>query len=251
MEKLTVIIPVYNEVDTVEAALLSVDFADHILIVDSHSTDGTIELAGKYTDVILKRSFDSHSSQKNWAIEQAETEWILILDADERVTPGLKQEILQILANPPSEISGFWIYRDNHFMGKKVNYSGWQNDKVLRLFKKSECRYNTKRVHEEIVTEGKVAFLQNRIEHYTYKSLDNYIAKLNRYAYWQALDYDGQTNRLTPYHFVVKPGWRFFKHYVIQQGFRDGVVGFTISFLQSYAILMRYIKLWLYRRGQK
>lgn len=251
MEKITAIIPVFNEEHNIEEALKSVAFADEILIVDSFSTDRTVSIAKKFTDKILQRKFDYPASQKNWAIPQASHEWILLLDADERVTPQLKEKIQTILQNPPQDIAGYWIYRKNHFMGKHVRYSGWQNDKVVRLFRKSMCKYEDKMVHEEIQTDGKLGFISERLYHNTYVSLDNYIAKLNRYAYWQARDYDKRTNLLTPYHFFIKPLWRFFKHFVIQQGFRDGVVGFTISFLQSYALLMRYIKLWLYRRGQK
>lgn len=251
MEKLSVIIPVYNEEDNIEEVLASVDFADEIIVVDSYSTDRTLELAEKKAPTILKRKFDYPASQKNWAIPQASHEWILLVDADERVTPQLQLEIIDVLQNPPDDLVGFWIYRRNHFMGKRVRYSGWQNDKVIRLFKKSYCRYEDKMVHEEIIAEGKLGYLKNRLYHNTYRSLDNYLAKLNQYAYWQARDYDKHTYKLNGYHLFIKPAWRFFKHYIIQQGFRDGMVGFIISSLQSYAIFMRYIKLWLYRRGQK
>ncbi|MAZ26233.1 MAG: glycosyl transferase family 2 [Cytophagaceae bacterium] len=251
MEKLSVIIPVYNEAHNIEQALQTVTFADEIIVVDSFSSDDTLAVAKKYPVKILQRAFNYPASQKNWVIPQASHEWILLLDADERVTPALQEEIIETLKNPPENTVAFWIYRMNHFMGKRVKYSGMQNDKVIRLFKKSHCRYEDKMVHEEIETQGKVGFLKNRLLHNTYKNLDDYIAKLNRYAYWQARDYDKHTNRLNAFHFFVKPPWRFFKHFVIQQGFRDGVVGFTISFLAGYATALRYIKLWLYRRGQK
>ena len=136
-------------------------------------------------------------------------------------------------------------------MGSHIRYSGWQNDKVVRLFKKSLCRYEDKQVHEEILAQGRLYYLEHRLLHNTYINLDAYISKLNRYAYLQALDYDVTTNRLNPFHFFIKPCWRFFKHYFLQQGFRDGVPGFVISFLASYSIVMRYTKLWLYRRGER
>ena len=251
MKKLTVIITVFNESHNIEGVLESANFADEIIVVDSFSTDDTLLKAKKYTDLILQRKYEYPASQKNWAIPQAGNEWILLLDADERVTPELKSEILKILENPPSGIAGFWIYRNNHFMGKQVRFSGWQHDKVIRLFKRDECVYEDKMVHEELTSNGEIGFLKNKLYHNTYVNLDNYIQKLNRYAYWQALDYDKHTNRLNAFHFIIKPVWRFFKHYILQQGFRDGVVGLTISVLQSYALFMRYVKLWLYRRGQK
>lgn len=251
MIKLTAIIPTGNEEHNIRGVLESVSFADEIMVVDSYSTDNTVAIAKEYTSFILQREYQYSASQKNWAIPQANNEWILLVDADERVTPELRDEIISILKNPPADNTvGFWIYRMNHFMGERVKYSGWQNDKVIRLFKKSKCLYEDKMVHSEIKANGKIKFLKNKFDHNTYTTLGNHIKKLNRYASWQAKDYDEKTGKLTPYHFIIKPFWGFFKHYFLQQGFRDGVVGLTIGFMQSYAIFMRYVKLWLLRRGR-
>ena len=134
-------------------------------------------------------------------------------------------------------------------MGRRVKYSGWQGDKVIRLFKKT-CRYENKHVHAEIISEDKnIAFLKNKIEHNTYTTIDNYIKKLNRYAKWQAKDYDDKIGKIMPHHLIVKPLFRFIMHYIVKLGFLDGVPGLTISILQAYAVGMRYIKLWLLRRG--
>ena len=136
-------------------------------------------------------------------------------------------------------------------MGKRVRFSGWQNDKVIRLFKKAKCQYEDKMVHAEIIADGKVGYLRHKFYHNTYTTIDSHIKKLNRYAAWQARDYDKKTNKLTPYHFIIKPVWGFFKHYFLQMGFRDGIPGILISYLHAYAIILRYAKLWLYRRGLK
>jgi hypothetical protein len=175
------------------------------------------------------------------------------VDADERITTALEHEIKDVLKANPSEKEeiGYWIGRKNHFMGKHVKHSGWKNDKVIRLFRKSKCRYEDKRVHSEIIADGKVGRLNNKFYHNTYTSLDKHIDKINRYAWWQARDYDTKVNRLTGYHFLVKPAWSFFKHFVVQGGFRDGAVGATVSYIQSYAVFMRYAKLWLLRRNRK
>ncbi|HET8885329.1 MAG TPA: glycosyltransferase family 2 protein [Salinimicrobium sp.] len=250
MEKLTAIIPTGNEAHNIEEVLESVSFADEIIVVDSFSTDETVALAEKYSPKILQREYKNSASQKNWTIPQAQHEWILLVDADERVTPELREEILQILKNPPQEFVGYWIYRNNHFMGQKVHYSGWKNDKVIRLFRKSKCRYEKKMVHAEIIADGKVGKLKNRLYHNTYVTLDKYIEKKNRYAAWQAKDYEKKTGKISIFHVVIKPFYGFIKHYFIQSGFRDGMVGFTISYIQAYAIFMRYAKLWLLRRGR-
>lgn len=251
MQKLTAIIPTRNEIANIKEVIASVSFADEILVVDSFSTDGTYDKAKELATKVIRREYEYSASQKNWAIPQAEHQWILLLDADERVTPELEQEIKGILQNPTEDTVAYWIGRANHFMGKRVNYSGWRNDKVIRLFKRDFCKYEDKHVHAEIIADGKVGRLKNKFHHNTYVTLDKFIEKLNRYATWQAKDYDKKTGLLTPYHFVIKPFWGFFKHYVIQSGFRDGVVGLTISYLQGYAVFMRYAKLWLLRKNRK
>lgn len=251
MEKLTAIIPVGNEIHNIEEVIASVDFADEILVVDSFSSDGTYEKAQKKATKVIQREFNYPASQKNWAIPQAKYEWILLVDADERVTPELKAEIIEILKNPNPSIVAYWIGRMNHFMGERVHYSGWRNDKVIRLFKRDFCKYEDKYVHEEIIANGNVGTLKNKFYHNTYTTFDNYIEKLNRYAWWQAKDYDKKTGSITPYHLVIKPFWGFFKHYVIQSGFRDGFVGFAIGYLQAYAVFMRYVKLWLLRKKRR
>ncbi|HET8838658.1 MAG TPA: glycosyltransferase family 2 protein [Flavobacteriaceae bacterium] len=251
MEKLTAIIPTGNEVHNIEDVIASVDFADEILVVDSFSTDGTFEKAKQLATKVLQREFEYPASQKNWAIPQAKHDWVLLLDADERVTPELRDEIQKTLQSPPENIVGFWIGRVNHFMGQRVHYSGWRNDAVIRLFKKADCRYENKHVHEEIITNGKLGHLKGKLYHNTYVSFDQYMAKMDRYATWQALDYDKKTGKLTAYHFVLKPFWGFFKHYVVQSGFRDGVVGLTIGYVQGYTVFMRYVKLWLLRKNRK
>ena len=251
MEKITAIIPVGNEIHNIEAAIASVNFADEIIVVDSFSTDGTFQKAKATGVKVLQREFDYPAAQKNWAIPQASHEWIFLLDADERVTEVLKHEIQEFLKNPPKDGPvGYWIGRMNHFMGKRVQYSGWRNDKVIRLFKRDFCAYEDKHVHEEIIANGTLGNLKQKLYHNTYVSLDHYMDKMNRYASWQAKDYDKKTGMLTPYHFVIKPFWGFFKHYIVQSGFRDGVVGLTIGYIQAYVVFMRYAKLWLLRRGK-
>lgn len=251
MTKLTAIIPVGNEIHNIEAVIASVNFADEILVVDSYSTDGTYEKATELATKVIRREFQYPASQKNWAIPQAKHKWILLVDADERVTPELKSEIIKILKKPEKDIVAYWIGRTNYFMGKRVNYSGWRNDIVIRLFKKDFCRYEDKHVHEEIIADGTVGKLRYKLDHDTYTTFNKYVEKMNRYATWQAKDYDAKTGKLTPYHFFIKPFWGVFKHYIIQSGFRDGVVGIIISYMQGYRIFMRYVKLWLLRKGKE
>mgnify|MGYP001043076601 CR=1 FL=1 len=237
--KLSAIIPTGNEEHNIVNAIKSVDFADEIIIVDSFSKDNTIKLATKLADTILQREYINSASQKNWAIPQAKFEWIFLIDADERVPLDLKEEILEVLSSE-NNFSGFWIKRQNYFMGKKIRFSGWRGDKVIRLFKRDKCKYEEKNVHAEIISEGKIGMLKNKLIHNTFTSKEAYIDKLRRYARWQAKDYDRITNKITVYHTQVKPIIRFIKHYFLQLGILDGYVGFIISFYQAKAVKMRY-----------
>ena len=133
--KITAIIPTLNEETHIADAIDSVSFADEVIVIDSFSTDGTIEIAREKNVRILQRKFDDFSSQKNFAIEQATHDWIYILDADERVTSKLRDEILERVKQP-GDFVGFYVYRTFYFIGRKLNYSGWQRDKVIRLFSK-------------------------------------------------------------------------------------------------------------------
>ncbi len=250
MKQLTAIILTKNEIHNIESVIASVQFADEIIVVDSFSTDGTFEKAQSLHTTVVQRKFTYHAEQKNWIIPQAKHDWVLIVDADERVTPELQTEITEILSTKQKHVA-FWIGRMNHFMGKRVHYSGWRNDKVIRLFQRDLCLYNNKLVHEEIIAQGSVGHLKNKLYHNTYTTMDAYIEKMNGYAIKQAEEYDKKTGKLTPYHFVLKPFWGFFKHYIVQSGFRDGVVGLTIGFIQGYVVYMRYVKLWLLRRNLK
>lgn len=250
MEKLTAIIPTGNEAHNIEAVLESVSFADEIMVVDSYSTDNTVELARKYTDFIIQREYEYSASQKNWAIPQATHEWILLVDADERIPTELREEIQNILKNPGKEV-GYWIYRDNLFMGRRLKDSGIKGDKCIRLFRKSLCKYEDKHVHAEIIAQGEVGSLRNRMLHDTYVDIDRFYAKMNRYATWQAEDYDKKTKHINFFHLCIKPCFRFLKHYIIGKGFLDGFEGYAYACSQHYAVKMRYIKLKMLRKGIK
>ena len=247
MTKITAVIPTLNEEIYIEEAIKSVHFADEIIVIDSFSTDKTIELAKKYDVKILQRVFDDFSSQKNYAINLATHNWIYILDADERLTPLLEKEILEAVKHPNKYV-GFYVRRTFYFMGKKIKYSGWQRDKVIRLFKKENCKYNGSPVHERIDSKGEIGFLKHKLEHYSYRSYDHYISKMNHYSALRAKQLSEQGKKVTLFHILIKPPTRFVIHYFIRLGFLDGFEGFIIAKTQAYGVLTRYVKLWLVNR---
>ncbi len=249
-QKLTAIIPTGNEEHNIEAAIRSVNFADEVIVVDSFSTDRTVELARQFDVRLLQREYGYSASQKNWAIPQATHEWILLLDADERVTPELQEEVEKILSSEKPK-DAYWIYRQNHLMGRKLNYSGWQGDKVIRLFRKSKCYYEDKHVHAEIIVNGTVGYLKNKLQHYTYKSLEHMLFKADRYTSWGAYDRVDKVKKVGMFHLLVKPAFTFFKKYFLQLGVLDGKVGFILAAHSSYYIFLRSLKLWRIHEGEK
>jgi len=248
--KITAIIPTLNEEIHIEAAIKSVRFADEIIVIDSFSTDKTVELAKKHQVHLIQRVFDDFSTQKNFAIDKAKHEWIYVLDADERVTPKLEKEILEAVKKPKNFV-GFYVYRTFYFMGKKIKYGGAQRDKVARLFLKKHCEYNGNLVHEVITANGKLGYLKHKLDHFSYRNFDHFISKLNHYAALRAKRLNAEGKKVTFFHLLIKPPARFVIHYIIRLGFLDGFAGFVIAKTQAYGVLARYIKLRLLNKGIK
>lgn len=225
----------------IEACLASVQLAQEIIVVDSFSTDNTPQLAQKFTDKVWQRAYQGPAEQKNWAIPQASHDWVLLLDADERVSPELWQAIGQIVAQNP-DVDAYHIPRKSQFMGRWIKYSGWQNDSVIRLIRRDKCRYNAVQVHEEIDTTGlRVGRLVPKLEHYTYKNLSHFLEKQRRYAEWSARDKIATTGRIGLFHLLLKPTFRFFSHYVLKLGILDGRQGFIISAIMGWSVFLRYL----------
>ena len=237
---ISVVITTFNEAQNIEAALKSVSWADEKIVVDSFSTDETVALASADGATVFQRAYKSPSDQKNWAIAKAQHEWVFILDADERATPDLSDEIRQTVGQSEAK-EAYWIQRESWFMGRKIRFSGWQGDKVVRLIRRDVCRYDEKKVHEEIeISNLRVGQLKGKLEHFTFKNLTHFIQKTERYAVWSAQDYSKKTPRVTFFHLFVKPYFRFFKHFILKRGFLDGKAGFVISVLAAWGVFLRY-----------
>lgn len=254
MEKITAIIPTFNEEIHIKQAIESVLWCDEVIVVDSFSTDKTVEIVKSFPQVkLLQREFKYHADQKNWTIPQASHPWIFVLDADERPTPELVNEIKKIISSPTA-YAGFWIYRVNHFMGKLIKYSGWQSDKVIRLFKRDECRYKDVFVHEEITSPGQIGYLKARMIHYTYKDLNSYLKKADRYTTWGAQDrykkFAKKGKKIGFSYILMRPFGRFLRHYFLRFGFLDGTHGLVVSGLSAYNVFIRAVKIWRLQNGE-
>ncbi|MCP4622367.1 MAG: glycosyltransferase family 2 protein [bacterium] len=240
-QKLTVIIPSYNEENNIERCLKSVSWADEILLVDSFSTDRTLEIAQQYTNRILQHKYHNSAAQKNWTIPQADHDWVLLVDCDETVSIPLGAEIRRLLRQDPPE-DGYWIFRNNYLMGKRVRYSGWGRDSVLRLFRKDQGRYDEKRVHAEIKLK-KTGTLKARLEHNSIASIAAWVNKINRYSSWKAEDKHENQVRAPVFHLLFRPPLRFIKDFIFRLGFLDGWRGFLIASMSAFAELIMAAKL--------
>ncbi len=243
MPKLTVIIPTYNEAAYIVDALKSVVFADEIILIDSFSQDETVMLAKPYVTKIIKREFDNFSGQKNAALEHATGNWVLFLDADERVTQSLEQEIKATMEAPKH---GGYKINFPHFYMNRFLYS--HSDDVLRLVKREGAIYAGK-VHEKLTCIGTIGKLNNKMLHYTYKGLTNYITKKESYAWYQAEQLYNKGKKATWFHFFFKPSYRFFRSFILKGGFKDGIPGLTVAAVNAYGVFERYVKLRLLYKG--
>jgi glycosyltransferase involved in cell wall biosynthesis len=243
---LSVVITTFNEEVNVAECIEAVAWADEILLVDSHSTDATVEIARRYPVEILEREYFGSAAQKNWAMDRVRHDWVLIVDADERVPERLAREILALLAAQP-EVNGFYIRRENVFIDRVIRHSGWSTDKVVRLFRKDKGRYPNRRVHADLEIEGPVPVLRNPFLHHTFRTFDQYFPKFLNYAEWGAAQAfrDGRRAGLTE--LVFRPWWRFFRTFFIQLGFLDGTHGFVLCSLQAFGVFLKYGRLWEYR----
>lgn len=255
MEKITAIIPTFNEQANIKEAIESVLWCDEIIVVDSFSKDKTVEIVKSFPQVrLLEHEYEHSAAQKNWTIPQALHPWIFLLDADERPTPELVAEVKEVVKKG-TKYSGFWIYRRNNFMGKRINFSGWQSDKVIRLFKKDECKYQNKHVHAEIESKGEISILKNKLIHYTYLDLNSYLKKADRYTTWGAQDrfqkFQKSGRKIGLLYLFFRPFGRFLRHYFWRLGILDGTHGFVVSALAAYNVFIRAVKIWRLQAGEK
>ncbi len=257
--KLTVLIPCKNERRNIRPCIESVQsIADELLIADSGSTDGTLDIVRDMVDSldgecrIIERDYINSADFKNWAIPQARHEWVLVVDADERVPQELADEIRQLLVNPPAEIDGYWIGRDNHYLGHRIHHCGWNTDDVLRLFRRELGHYQTRWVHAEVeLDDSRTQRLKTPFLHYTTWSTDDYLKKMNRYAAWGALNFRDEKGRKTAgfLPMITRAPLRFLQLYVLRLGFLDGIPGLQVCMFTAFYSFLKQAKLWEMRQA--
>jgi glycosyltransferase involved in cell wall biosynthesis len=244
--KLSVTIITKNEAANIAAALESVAWADEVVVVDSGSTDETVAIARRYTDRVFVREWPGYAAQKNHAASLARHDWILSLDADERVTPELARAIQDVLATEPSAY-GYRIPRVTWYLGRWIRSTDWYPDHQLRLYDRRHGNWPPRRVHESVRVDGSPGALGHELLHYAYRDLSHHLMTMDRYTTLAAQQMLEDGTRTSALALGLHPPLAFVRNYVLRAGFRDGVAGLIVSALNSYYVFLKLAKLWALR----
>ena len=246
---LTAIVLTHNEEKHLPDCLASLAWAPQVLVFDSHSSDRTLAVARAAKAHIQQRAFDNYAGQRDAALQAATSEWVLFVDADERVTPALAAEVQSVLARPEP---GWWIPRHNYLFGRLTRHAGWYPDYQLRLLRRALARYDPARpVHELVLLDSPLPAGQLRepFIHLNYDHPAEFVTKQKDYAGYDAGRLLAEGIRAKPHHFVLQPLRQFYWRWITLQGWRDGLHGLRLSLLMAYFELEKYRQLW--RRQRK
>lgn len=248
MERLTVVVITLNEEKNIERCLQSVRWADEIVVVDSHSSDRTIELAKKYAGTIVQHEYDGDIPQRERGFAIASGTWLMYVDADEEVSPELQAEIRKVIVSPDAA-DGYELPRKVFIFGTWIRHGGWDHDYTLRLFRRGRYRAQPAEVHGGFTVDGRRGILSGFLNHYTYESIGGYLAKMNDYTSLQVSNKlrDKPSPRIGSARLILSPCSHFLRKYVSSGGYRDGFRGFLLAVLGAIYTLGLYAKLWEYQ----
>ncbi len=251
--KITALLITYNEINNIDTILENISFANEIIVVDSYSTDGTIERIKEHKKVkLIQREFKNYTDQKAFALKQATYNWILFLDADERLDINLQKEILSITNSNTTTADAYYFYRTFMFKDEVLKFSGSQSDKNYRLFKKDKVNFvDNRTVHETLIVNGETGSLKNKLIHYCYSSYNDYKGKMIKYGKMKAFDELKKDYTPNSFHFIIKPAYKFFYNYILRLGILDGKKGIIISYLSALGVHARYKELKRLRNATK
>ena len=233
----------FNESANIQAALESVRWADEIIVVDSESTDDTVAIARQFTEKVFVRPWPGYVEQKNFAAGQAAHDVILSIDADERVSPALADELRQLTAGPPP-LPGYQIPRVTFHLGRWIRSTDWYPNYQLRLYDRRRGRWTGRYVHESVKIDGDYGRLRGEILHYGYRDLSDHLQKIDRYTALAAREMYESGRRAGWLDLAVHPAAAFLRNYVLRAGFRDGVPGLIVSAMNARYVGLKFAKLW-------
>ncbi len=240
---ISVCIICFNEEENIRRCLESVSWADEIIVVDSMSQDKTAEIAREYTNSVFERPWGGYIKQKNFALSKAHGDWVLSLDADEEISPALREEI-QAEVRDSGRCAGYKIPRRSFYQGRWINHSGFYPDRQLRLFRRGLGHWVGGRVHERVEVKGKVCDLNSDLLHYPYHgTIAGQLKTVNEFSTLLAEDMYESGKRYRVYLLLLRPLLKFVEVYFLKRGFLDGIPGFIIAVSSAYAMFVRYVKL--------
>ena len=243
MPKLSVIVITKNEASNIRRALESVAWADEVIVVDSGSTDGTVDIARAKGAAVSTRAWTGYVDQKNHAAALASNDWVFSLDADERITPALASEVRAVLEAEPRH-RGHRVPRVTFHLGRWVRTTDFYPDYQTRLYDRRAARWQGKYVHESVRVDGELGQLQNELQHYSYRNLSDHLERINQYTTLAARQMHEAGRRAGPLDLLLHPPAAFLRNYVLRRGFLDGTAGLTLSLVNSYTVLLKFAKLW-------
>jgi glycosyltransferase involved in cell wall biosynthesis len=248
--RVTVTVITKNEAGALADALRSVSWADEIIVVDAESTDDTVRIAREFTDHVYVRAWNGYIDQKNHAAGLASTDWIFSLDADERVTPELASEIRDLMVNEPAA-PGYRMPRVSSYFGRWIRTTDMYPDYQLRLYDRRRAKWDGKHVHESVRAEGTIGYLKHELQHHPYRDLSEHLTRMDHYTTLAARQMHEQGRRITFLGLGLHWKAAFFRNYVLKGGFRDGMPGLIISFMNSYYVFLKFAKLWELNKGSE
>ncbi len=238
----------FNEAERIGACLDSLDFCDEILLVDSHSTDDTRTLAAGKRAKVLTRDWNGFGEQKEFAVRAAEHDWVLCLDADERVSPDLADEIRALAARDFDGQRGFRLPRCTNWLGRWIRHGTWYPDRQLRLYDRRYGEWQGAEPHPKVELDGPSAALRGDILHLAYRDLDDHLQTIDRYTTIMARGLHERGRRARLANLVVNPALRFLRFYVLKRGFLEGWRGLVLAFLAAHYVRLKYVKLLVLQR---
>lgn len=238
------IVVCFNEEKNIGACLDSLRWCDEIVVVDSFSTDRTVEICRQYTEHIVQRNWAGYRDQKAFAHSQATQDWVLLVDSDERVTPELRDEINRTLSSSAGAYAGFSVPRLVFYLGRWWRRGGWYPDYDVRLFRRDRATWGGTDPHEKILVDGQVRRLRHPLQHYSYRSIEDHIQRINHFTSISARELWKEGKRFHRSDALFRPAFRFFRSYVLKRGFLEGFAGFHVALTAAVYVFLKYAKLW-------
>ena len=239
--KITATIITLNEERNIARSIESLRCCDEILILDSGSTDRTVELAEKLGARVIEAGWRGFAGQKNWAAEQASHDWILSLDADEALSESLEAEVLALKKTGP-RYDGYTMPRLANYLGRWILHSGWYPDRKVRLYDRRKAKWVGDFVHESVKVNGRVGRLESNILHFTCESLSEHVKTMERYTTLAAQEIAARQVKVPLWRMLLEPTWTFWKTYFFQRGFQDGMEGLVIAYMAAFYTFLKYAK---------